>query len=271
MNEITVIIPLHKFDEKTSNYLTNAVNSIIENQANYDGKLSIMIIVSKDILQAVSSFSTKYLTNNNLSYSIVSNDAETDFCSQVNYAAKIVNTDFFSILEFDDVYAPKWFKMAKEYYYSHEDVSVFLPINVQCDEKQTMWQFGNEVVWATSFSNELGFIDFDCLENYPSFNLTGGVFNTKDFNTIGGLKSSIKIAFNYEFLLRLTNKKLKAFVIPKEGYKHIVGREGSLTDIYSKTIDNNDVHKWFELAKREYPYAEDRNKGIIQNSGETLK
>ena len=85
------------------------------------------------------------------------------------------------------------------------------------------------------------------------------------------LKPSIKVAFNYEFLLRLTNNKLEAFVVPKEGYLHVIGRENSLTDIYSKTIKDDEIVKWFELAMREYPYAVDRKKDIIRNTEEEVK
>ena len=101
-----------------------------------------------------------------------------------------------------------------------------------------VFQYINEIAWTNSFSSEIGFLDFDCLQDYPSFNLTGGIFNTKDFNTIGGFDSSIKVAFNYEYLLRLTKKELKVYVVPKEGYVHCVGRKGSLTDEYNNTLTN---------------------------------
>ena len=68
-----------------------------------------------------------------------------------------------------------------------------------------------------------------------------------------------------KFLLRATDKKLKVIVVPKEGYKHLIGRKGSLTSEYEKTISDKDVKKWFELAKCEYPYVKDRNKKIISD------
>lgn len=271
MNDITVIIPLNIFDQDIAKYFENAVDSVYQCRNFYDGILKIMVILPQTLLAEVRNYSTKYLGNNNIEFSIVANDGDTDFCSQINNAAKIVDTKYFSILEVDDTYMPKWFKDAKDYYYTHEDVSVFLPVNVQTDEGETQWQFANEIAWTSSFSNEIGFIDFDCLENYSAFNLTGGIFNTDDFNTIGGLKPSIEIAFNYEFLLRLTSRTLKAYVVPKEGYKHIVNRTGSLTDYYMKTIPNEDIHRWFELAKREYLYTEDRGKGIIKGKAEDIK
>jgi hypothetical protein len=38
--------------------------------------------------------------------------------------------------------------------------------------------------------------------------------------------------------------------------------KGSLTEQYNKEIASEDIQKWFDLAKREYTYDVDRNKGI---------
>ena len=123
-----------------------------------------------------------------------------------------------------------------------------------------VFQYINEIAWTNSFSSEIGFLDFDCLQDYPSFNLTGGIFNTKDFNTIGGFDSSIKVAFNYEYLLRLTKKELKVYVVPKEGYVHCVGRKGSLTDEYNSTLTDEDINNWFKKAKEEHAPVIDKKK-----------
>lgn len=141
--------------------------------------------------------------------------------------------------------------MVKHYYYTNEDVSLFLPINVQIISKEGYRQFANETPWAMEFSEKLGYIDFKCLENYYGFNITGGVFNRDDFNRIGGLKYYIGVAFNYEFLLRLTNKKLKVFVVPKEGYKHVIDRDNSLTDICSKQFTQDEIDKQYIRAREE--------------------
>ena len=132
-------------------------------------------------------------------------------------------------------------------------------------DKNTFIGYGNEAPWATSFSNEVGHIDNDCLQQYFDFYMTGSVFNTEDWNNFGGLKPSIKISFWYEFLLRYTNKGKKVFVIPKLGYKHYVNRPDSIYDVYSKTIDEKESAWWFELAKQESLYKEDRNKTYENN------
>ena len=253
MNNITVIIPIHKFNKETDlNYFNAAYDSVFKNSQYFDGTLKLAVVcpetVSKELIE---------LGKENLN--IIINNGKTDFCSQINFAVGQIDTEYFSILEFDDTYTDKWFASVQEYSYGNEDVSVFLPINVHYETENGARQYCNEIVWANEFSKELGYIDFDCLENYSGFNLTGGVFNTEDFKKIGGLKSSIQVAFNYEFLLRLTNKKLRCFVVPKEGYVHLLNRTDSLTDEYEKSLTSEMVDKWFEVAKNEYTYTTDRN------------
>lgn len=273
MKDITIIIPVHKIDETFEQYFDNSIKSIVDNIEKYtEGKLFTMVVcpssIEKELAKQVKSLSEKYSYNE---IKIIINNGNIDFCSQVNYGAQNCTTDYFSILEYDDMFTKNWFNMAHNYYFSNEDVSVFLPINAQHSEDRTKWQFGNEIVWASSFSNDIGFIDFDCLQNCSTFNLTGGIFNKNDFIGIGMLKPSIKVAFNYEFLLRATNNKLKVFVVPKEGYTHVIGRKNSLTDEYSSTLSDEEIQKWFELAMREYPYKEDRKKNIIVDNTESVK
>lgn len=274
MNDITIIIPIHKLTSETKTYLSNAVESVLKNRENYSqGVLKVLMVVPIGF-EHIEYLNNEYISKNE-NFLLIENDGETDFCSQVNFGVKKIKenemSQFFSILEFDDEFSPKWFKMVSDYYFTNEDVSVFLPVNVQCDTDKTKWQFCNEMVLASSFSNEIGFIDKDCLENCTSFNLTGGVFNLNDFIAVGGLKPSIEVAFNYEFLLRVTNKKYKVYVVPKEGYFHIVGREDSLMDKYFKTMDEKTIDEWFNVAKREYVYDEDRKKGILDIKSEIIK
>lgn len=271
MNNITIIIPIHKIDQVSDkNLLIASINSVVNNTKNYQGTLTTLIVSSDNIYEDVKDVIDKFNINNDYHVDVICNKGESDFCSQINYAVDFVKDDYFSILEYDDTYTEKWFTMANSYFYGNEDVSVFLPINIQHNDEKTKWQFGNELVWASSFSNEIGYIDFDCLQNCSVFNLTGGIFNKKDFIRIGKLKPSIKVSFNYEFLLRATNLKLKVFVVPKEGYIHTIGRTNSLTDIYDNTLSDSEISKWFELAMRECYYTEDRKKGIIDNT-EVLK
>ena len=271
MNDITIIIPIHEYNETVGVLLSNALNSVTECRKMYKGGKLPVVIVAPESLSEVE----KHI---NISDSkVIFNNGKTDFCSQINYAVDNISTDFFSILEYDDEYKPKWFKLANDYFYGNEGISIFLPLNVVHNDRKN-WQFCNEFGLSNAFISEdvddtddVGIINFKRIENCSLFNLTGAIFNRNDFIKVGKYKPSIKVAFNYELLLRLTNKGLKCMVVPKEGYVHEIGRKGSLTDEYNLTMTEDEVKKWFELAYREYVYEEDRNKDIINVSEEELK
>ena len=168
---------------------------------------------------------------------------------------------WFSILEFDDTYTPIWLDNAKKYIDFMPDTSVFMFMEDITDFNNGKYiGFGNAEAWASSFSNELGYIDNDCLQNYFDFYLTGSIFNIKDWIEIGGLKPSIKITFWYEWMLRATSKGKKIFVIPKVGYNHTLGRKNSLVEKYKAEVSKEESQFWFELAKREAFFKEDRKK-----------
>lgn len=253
-NDITVIIPLHKLEEYDSEFLKKAIDSVMDCQKHYNyGKLIVAVVAPFENRANIKSVD-KWILNDS---------GDTTYCGQVNYAVQRIDTKYFSILEYDDTYTEKWFKFFNDYFFGNEDVSAFLPLTIVTDASGEHWQYGNEAALAEFFSSELGFLDFDCLQDWSAFALMGSVINREDFVSVGMYKPSIKLAFDYELLLRMTNKKLRVMVVPKEGYKHVVGRENSMMDVYRKEMEGtDDVQKWFELAKREYQYTEDRKKGI---------
>ena len=78
----------------------------------------------------------------------------------------------------------------------------------------------------------------------------------------GGFKSSIKLRFVYEFLLRLTYNSVSIMSIPKLGYKHSNMREGSIFWNYKFGEDKmleDEVKFWISTAKKEYFFNDDRN------------
>lgn len=260
MKDITVLIPLHRIDSNYIEMLQQAVNNVESMQ--YDGNVNIMVVLG-------GGYDYPGIDSKN-PIRFVSNPGPTDYCSQINFGVSQVETEYFSIMEVDDRYNAKWFTMFDTYLNTNEDVSVFLPINVVHRTNTSEREFVNDMIWAASFSEEIGYIDFKSLMFSASFNLTGGIFKTSDWL---GYKPSIKVAFNYEYLLRATSKNhnQKIFVVPKEGYYHELFREGSLVESYMNDISDEDTVKWFELAKREYAYDEDRNKDIISVSQEELR
>lgn len=279
MKDIDIIIPVHEYDQITEELLENAINSVVEAQKNYsNGTLRCLITYTSNVENTNMVNDMKTYIGDKIEMNFIKNEGGTDFCSQINFAVDHIKSDFFSILEFDDTYTPKWFENVHKYYYGNESISVFLPINLFHDGKFENWQYGNTMAISPMFitadendKDELGIINYMRLEKCSLFNITGGIFNTKDFISVGKYKPSIKIAFNYELLLRMTKLGLKAMVVPKEGYVHALGREGSLTEQYLKEISEEDQEKWFNLALRECAYKEDRNKDISNIKEETVK
>ena len=78
------------------------------------------------------------------------------------------------------------------------------------------------------------------------------------YQKVGGLKPSIRQTFIYEFLLRVTYNSVKTMVIPKLGYRHTNGREGSLFDMNKNEISVEESKFWFDLAQSEFYYTTDR-------------
>ena len=241
MKELVVIIPMHEFGKENIELLNKAVESVPEG--------------IKVILSCKKGIDGRKLKGVNEKVVIFAESDGDSFAELVNTAVDKIEEKWFSILEFDDTYTKNWLDNAKKYIDFMPDMSVFMTLEDITDFNNGKYVgFGNAEAWASSFSNEIGYIDNDCLQNYFDFYLTVSIFNVKDWQEIGGLKPQIKLTFWYEFLLRLTNKDKKVFVIPKVCYNHTIGRSGSLVDIYRKEISNNESQFLFDLAKREYFY-----------------
>lgn len=241
MKELVVIIPMHEFGKGNIELLNKAVDSVPE-------EIKVVLSHSKNL-------DKRKLKGINERVSFVAESEGDSFAELVNAAVDSVANDFkwFSILEFDDTYTATWLPNAKKYIDFMSDTSVFMTFEDITDFNNGKYiGFGNEAAWASSFSNEIGYIDNDCLQNYFDFYLTGSIFNIADWQEVGGLKPQIRLTFWYEWLLRATNKGKKVFVIPKVGYNHALGREGSLVEKYRKEIDNKETQFLFDLAKREY-------------------
>ena len=247
MSNITVIVPIHKYDDEVASLLEDAVNSV-------PNDMNVRLSCPKSIEKSLNEWCT-----GRKNVSVFSTSDESDFATLVNQA--IDDTEYFSILEFDDEYTPTWFNNVQKYISEQPETSVFLPLEDLVDYTTKEYiGYGNEAPWASSFSNEIGFIDLDCLQNFFNFYMTGSVFNTKDWKKIGGLKKSIKLTFWYEFLLRMTSKGKKIFVIPKVGYVHYLKRKGSVLDEYINTMDEKESEFWYNIAKQEYLFKDDRGK-----------
>jgi hypothetical protein len=111
-------------------------------------------------------------------------------------------------------------------------------------------------------NSEVGYLNNDTLLNYQNFQSSGIVIKKSVYEENGGFKSSMKLTFVYEFLLRLTYNSVKIMTIPRIGYKHMNLRPGSIFWNYKNgesKITDDEVSFWIESAKKEHFFTTDRN------------
>ena len=124
-NKVTVIVPVHKINEEEKDYFAKAMASLRE-QKELPTKVIIVVPKGSEAKTTVEEYSYDEKIKDILT--IVENDGETDFCSQINYGVSQVETEWFSILEMDDEYSKIWFSNFYQYANYYDDVDAFLPI-----------------------------------------------------------------------------------------------------------------------------------------------
>lgn len=252
---ISVIIPVHEYNEQVKSYLEKAIESIIKQDNNSDSPEILVVCppaIENDIkLQLVDVPNIKYVINNN----------DASYQSQVNLAVESVTTDYFTVLEYDDEFSTTYFKNSEKYIESYPDIDIFLTMMIEVNEKNEGIKITNETVWAQQFvgeNGEMGYLNANSLKQYTDFKLSGAVIKKSEFINLGKFKVNIKLAFMYEFLLRALNNASKVYSIPKIGYKHLATREGSLFDEYLKNMPINERKFWFDTATAEANFINDR-------------
>ena len=254
--DVSVILPVSSTKHKDFETLYfRAITSII-NQSVQPSEL-VVVHSGEELLKSfVENFDYSGLTTN-----IVHNQGNFDFASQVNMGVKSAKSKYISILEFDDEYSSIWFKNVKTYIDAYPKVDGFLPLVVDVDDKGTFVGFTNEATFAASMNTEIGYLTNDLLLSYQNFQTSGMVLKKETVDEYGGFKSSFKLTFVYEFLLRLTYYSASIMTIPRIGYKHVNLREGSIFWSYKfgeDKITNDEVSFWIDSAKKEHFFTEDR-------------
>ena len=186
--DISVILPIKsaitpKFDE----YLESSIRSIVD-QRKPVKELIIVHTEEETLKEKLSNYDFSGLTVNLLEFK-----GEPNFCSQVNYGVENCNTEWFSILEFDDEYSPIWFDNVEKYAHHFGDVDIFLPLVIDIDTKGLFAGFTNEATFAANFAQEMGLLTNDMLHNYQNFQTAGMVIKKSVLESFGSFKSSIKL------------------------------------------------------------------------------
>lgn len=253
---VSVILPIKTATAKDfDEYFSKAINSLIDQNCKIN-ELVIVHTTEELLTNKLNSFDFKDINVVKLAW-----DNEPSFAKQVNHGILNCNSEWVSILEFDDEYSKIWFKNAKKYSEIYPEVSAFLPIVVDIDDKGVFAGFTNEATFAVNISQEIGYLTNDTLMSYQNFQTSGMVFKKSLISDFGGFKDNIKLTFVYEFLLRLTYNSVSIMTIPKLGYKHINLREGSIFWNYkfgNNPLSENEVKFWIESAKKEHFFVDDR-------------
>jgi glycosyltransferase involved in cell wall biosynthesis len=253
---VSVILPIKSSIVKDfDDYFTKAIDSIKNQKVDIE-ELVIVHTPEESLVNFLNSYDFGDLNVNKLLWS-----EEPNYSSQVNFGIKNAKGTWVSLFEFDDEFSNIWFDNVLKYTESYPEVQMFLPVVVETDEKGVFAGFTNEATFAANFTQEMGFLTNDTLQDYQNFQTAGSVFKKSLIEDFGGFKPSIKLTFVYEFLLRLTYSSVSIMTIPRLGYKHTNMREGSIFWNYKfgdEQMIDDEVKFWIQTAKREYFFPDDR-------------
>ena len=253
---LSVILPIKSSKTKDfEDYFEKAITSLKNQKIEFE-ELVIVHTNEESLVTILNNYDFGNLTVTKLPW-----DKTPNYAEQVNYGIKNAKGTWISLFEFDDEYASIWFKNVEKYIGAYPEIQMFLPVVVETDEKGVFAGFTNEATFAANFTQEMGFLTNETLQDYQNFQTAGSVFKKEIIEDFGGFKPSIKLTFIYELLLRLTYNSVQIMTIPRLGYKHVNLREGSIFWNY-KNGDNiitpNEVKFWVDSAKKEYFFIHDR-------------
>ena len=247
MKDITVIIPIHEFNDEVKEYLSNAINSC-RAQTSLPEKV---MICHPSNMENMHNFE-EYMKSQN-GVDVFKTNNGSGFCEQINDAVKKCDTEWFTILEFDDVLNPTYIEDMDKYKKKYKAL-IYLPIIEQYDTNEKLLGYSNEIL-LSSYTETPGEPSIDDIKSYLEVSINGIMCNTHTFNIIGGLKESMNIAFQFEFLMRALQNGKQIFIVPKVIYSHINKRENSVS--YNMP-DNDIIEKSFKNALNEYLYTKER-------------
>ena len=253
MNKLTVIIPLNEYNDKVKELLNKAVDSVLADK--FEVVEKILIVHSPEITGVL----TKDFKNKKVEF--LFNNTSVDFPTQVNFAVKSLSEEskWFTVLEFDDEFGAVYFKNFSKYSDYYKEVEIFFPIALNVDPNGNGLNMGNNIAWAVNFQgiNEPGFATLESLLEFPYLQFTGSAISKDLFIKSGMMKTNLRVAYDYEFFLRVLSIGARLMVIPKIGYQHMLGREGSIFES-QKLISQEEGRFWFETAKKEFHFKDQR-------------
>jgi len=226
-----------------------------------------------------------------LSYSIEKCDKPLNFSKIFNKTFNLAlenGYEMISLAEAEDSFSNKWFALSEQYATENPEISVLLPL-MRNSINGTFSGLLNEAAWAEGMAEEAGKVDINLLMRFNCINPLGAVYKVepikeyseldKDGKTFRPMKESIKLSHYYEFFLRMIYNDLKVMTIPRVGYDLRIVRKEVYTDSTCKLpqditmypadrggVTPEEGRYWFELAKKEYFFDEDRKKAYEQTA-----
>jgi hypothetical protein len=259
MKNISIILPIHKWNEEYELMFKNAFSSAEQ----FYNDVKLLIVGPSSVVSNIKIEST------NLEYKIIENNNSSDFCSQVNIGIDNCETEWFSILEVDDEYHKNWLSLVNSYKNENPDVSVFLSLVKDINVEGKFLSYTNESTWAYGFTETQGFLNNEALLEYQNFQISGGLYKTSVIKEYGKLKTNIKLTFGYELLLRLTHNNVIIMTIPRLGYQHVNFREDSLFWNYKNSekmqLSQDEVKFWLDTAKKEFFFKNNREINYVES------
>ena len=255
--DVSIILPINSSKQRDFDILFDRAVKSLQIQLTDINELVIVHTDEDGLKSKLEGYDYSGITVN-----FIENKGDFDFSSQVNLGVKNAKSKWVSILEFDDEYSSIWFKNVNRFVKAYPEVDAFLPLVVDTDEKGMFVGFTNEATFAASLNSEIGYLTNDVLMAYQNFQSSGMVIKKDTYLENGGFKSSMRLTFVYEFLLRLTYNSVNIMTIPRIGYKHMNLREGSIFWNYkngNEKISDKEVSFWIESAKKEHFFTSDRN------------
>lgn len=219
----------------------------------------------------------------NLNCTISVNAEELNFSKIFNNAFNAAvqsGYEFISFVEAEDSYSLRWFELAEVYANENPEISILLPL-IRNSINGTFTGLLNEAAWAEGMSEEAGKVDINLLMKFNCINPLGAVYKVEsikeyseeDNGVYKPMKESMKLSHYYEFFLRMIYNDLKVMTVPRLGYELKIVRKETYTDSTCKLPQNitdfapekggisaEEGRYWFELAKKEYFFDEDRKK-----------
>lgn len=261
-NKLAIIIPIPELFENTPFELTNALDSLVKQK---NKNFEVFLATFKQYRSEVEELIKKFQLDINLDWIELSDELKflyPNYCEIVNFAVQSdkIKSNYFTILQFDDVVNNTYIKNFDQYATAYPSVSVFLPIVLEFDGKD-FTRSVNEIVWNFGFTGKegrQGYLDFATLKQFNIFSYVSAIYKIEDFLAEGGYKPSIKKYFEYEYMLRVSNKIQEIMVIPKFMVRHRVNRQNSLSSYYNQ-MDKLEDKFYLDLARKEYFFDEDRN------------